>query len=60
MVKSMEYELDLPEGNKRHNVFHVLCLKRAIGKHITPIKELPPMDEEEKSVLIPEEILEFR
>jgi hypothetical protein len=41
-----------------HDVFHVSCLKRAINKHITPIKELPPMDEEGKLVLIPEEILE--
>jgi hypothetical protein len=35
-------------------------LKRAIGKHITPIEELPPMDEEGQLVLIPEEILEVR
>jgi hypothetical protein len=35
-------------------------LKRAIGKHITHIEELPPMDEEGQLVLIPEEILEVR
>jgi hypothetical protein len=35
-------------------------LKRAISKHITPIEELPPMDEEGQLVLILEEILEVR
>ena len=37
-----------------------MCLKRAIGKHFTPIEELPPMDEEGQLVLIPKEILEVR
>ena len=59
-VGAMAYELDLPQGNKIHNVFHVSCLKRSIGKHITPIEELPPMDEQGQLVLIPEEILEVR
>jgi hypothetical protein len=54
------HELDLPQGSRIHNVFHVLCLKRAIDKHITPMKEFPPMDEEGQLVLILEEILEFR
>jgi hypothetical protein len=53
------YELDLPHGNKIPNVFHVSCLKRAIGKHITPIEEFPPLDEGQL-ILIPEEILEVR
>jgi hypothetical protein len=29
-------------------------LKRAIGKHIIPIEELPPLDEEGQLILIPE------
>jgi hypothetical protein len=56
----VSYELDLPQGNKIQNFFHVSCLKRAIGKHITPIEEFPPMDEEGKLVLIPKEIFEFK
>jgi hypothetical protein len=59
-VGVVEYELDLPQGNKIHNVFHVSCLKRAIGQHIIPIEELPPLDEEGQLILIPEEVLEVR
>jgi hypothetical protein len=34
-------------------------LKRAIGKHIIPNEEFPPLDEEGQLVLVPGEILEF-
>ena len=56
----MAYELELPPGSRIHKVFHVSCLKKAIGQHIRPIEILPPMDEEGQLVLIPEEVLEVR
>jgi hypothetical protein len=59
-VGAMAYELELPYGKKIHNVFHVSCLKKAIGQHITPLEVLPPLDEEGQLVLMPEEILEIR
>jgi hypothetical protein len=52
--------MELPQGSKIHNVFHVLCLKNSLGQHVIPIEALPPMDEEGHLVLIPEQVLEVR
>jgi hypothetical protein len=53
------YELELPQGSKIH-VFHVSCLKKALGQQVRPIEALPPMDKERQLVLIPKELLEVR
>jgi hypothetical protein len=59
-VGEVAYELDLPEGCKIYNVFHVSCLKKAVGQHVVIYTELPPLDEEGQLILIPEEVLETR
>ena len=45
------YELELSPGSRIHN---------ALGQHITISPKLPPMDEEGKLILVPDEILEVR
>ena len=54
------YKLELLEGSKLHNVFHVSCLKKDLGQLITTSMELPLLDEEGQLELDPEDILEAR
>jgi hypothetical protein len=59
-VGEVSYKIELPEGRKMHNLFHVSCLKKEVGQFISTSEEIPPLDEEGQLELVPEEVLEFR
>jgi len=59
-VGEVSYELELPPRSRVHNVFHVSCLKRALGQQVAATTELPPLDDEGHLILTPEAILQER
>lgn len=59
-VEEVAYEIELPPKRRIHNFFHVSCLKKAIGQGTVTSSVLPPLDEEGKLVMVPDEILDRR
>jgi hypothetical protein len=58
-VGEVAYTLELPEGIIIH-VLHVVCLKKALGQHLTTSTDHPPLYEEGKLVLSPERIVDVQ
>lgn len=59
-IGEVAYELELPLESKIHNVFHVSCLNKALGQHVSSSPKLPPLDEEGQLILIPADVLDMR
>ena len=59
-VGQVAYELELPQGSKIPNIFHVSCLKKALGQQVTATEEILPIDDEGHLMLQPEAIIDTR
>jgi hypothetical protein len=43
-VGDVAYELEFLEGSRIHNIFHVSCLKKVLGRQVTTSTDIPPLD----------------
>ena len=59
-IGTMAYKLELPASSRVHPVFHVSCLKKAIGDKLPVQTIFPKADEEGKIILEPEVVTEAR
>lgn len=59
-ISQVAYGLSLPETSHVHNVFHVSCLKRALGNNQSVQTKLPSLDDEGRVILELEVILSTR
>jgi hypothetical protein len=59
-VGEVAYKLEQLEGSRIHNTFHVSYLKNTLGQQVTSSVDLPPLDEEGKSILTPERIVDVK
>ena len=50
-ISQVEYKLQLPDKSHTHNIFHVSCLKKMLGKHQTVQTILPMFVDERKDYL---------
>ena len=59
-ISQVAYGSSLPNTSRVHNVFHVSCLKKALGDHQSPQTTLPFFDDEGRIILEPKSILSTR
>ena len=59
-ISTVAYKLDLPKESKIYPVFHVSCLKKKIGNHVSSNPWLPEVMDSGALTPIPEKILERR
>jgi hypothetical protein len=59
-VGEVAYEMEVLEGSRIHNTFHVSCLNKELGQQVIASTDLPPLDEEGQLVLTPYSIVDVR